>query len=88
MKGNCGRPPVWMAVLAVCPSLANEGEPQCLQDLFDLSRLQNRNVAHCLGNLDRLNPDELGFESGLAILQKQSENLTEVRLELVQGGAL
>ena len=77
-----------MAVLPVCTALPNQREPQALQDPLDFPRFEDGNVAHCSGDLDGLNPDELGLQTGLAILEQERDNLAEIALELVKAGAL
>ena len=41
-----------------------------------------------LGNGNRLDSDELGLESGLAILKEHGDDLLEISLELVEGLSL
>jgi hypothetical protein len=58
MKRNCGRAAIGVAILPVRSPLSNLEEPEALQNACDLSRLQDRNVAH-LRDLDGLRSDEL-----------------------------
>ena len=54
----------------------------------DFPRLENGNVAHGLGNLDRLRSDELALELGGAILEQHGDDLFEVLAELIERRAL
>ena len=77
-----------MSILVMRTTLANLNESETGQDGGDLPRLENGNVAHRLGDLDRLGSDELPLKLGRAIFQQHGDDLFEVLAELVEGGAL
>lgn len=64
-------------------ALPCQREALALQEAFDLPRLQNRNGAHTLGDLNRVRADELRFEAGLPVLQEEFHHLSEVGEQLV-----
>lgn len=69
-------------------ALPCQREALALQEAFDLPRLQNRNGAHPLGDLNRVCADEFRFQAGLSILQEEFHHLPQVGEQLVHRSPL
>ena len=68
-------------------ALADLHEPEALEAGDDLPRLENRDRPHRgsqLGDENRLRPDELRLERGLAVLKEHGDDLTHVGVQLVE----
>ena len=58
------------------------------QQALDVPRLQNRDRAHDLRDLDGVGADELCLEARFPILKQQRDHLAEIVKQLVDGTAL
>ena len=65
-----------MSVLAVRTTLTDLNESEIYGGNF--TRLQDRHIAHGLGDLHRLRPYELPFELWSTVLEEHSDDLPEV----------
>ena len=88
MERNGRHAAIRMSILAVRTTLANLNESETGEDGGDFPRLENGNVAHCLGDLHRLRSDELALDLRRAILQQHGDDLFEVLAKLVERGTL
>lgn len=88
MKRHRGAFAVRVAELFVRTALTHLDEAKGNQNGDDLARLEDGYVSHSSGNRDVLNPDELGFELGLAVFEKHADDFLEVAVELVERFAL
>ena len=84
MKRYCGDAAVSVPKLLMRSSLPYFDEAEGFEDPNDLPRLQSREARHVLGNRDRLDADELGFQAGFAVLEEHRNDLLEIGLELVE----
>ena len=69
-------------------SLSRFSESKLVEDRDDLARLERRNPPHALGDLKGMCTDELCLEVRLPILEEHRDDLTEVGLKFLNGGAL
>ena len=87
MHRHRGDPAVGVPELPVRPALADLNEPNALEAGDDLPRFENGDRPHLgrrLGDEDRLCPDELRLKRGLAVLKEHGDDLTQVRVQLVE----
>jgi len=74
-------PAVRVAKLYVRSALANQGEAAALEERYNLSWLEDRQIAQGSGDGNILDGDEFGFELGLAIFEQHRNHLAQIRLE-------
>ena len=79
---------IGMSILAVRTTLADLNESETREDGDDFPRLENGDVTHRLGDLDRLRSNELAVELGRAILKQHGDDFFKVLVEFVERGAL
>lgn len=78
VKRNGRHPPIRVSVLAVRTTLTDLNESEFCKYGGDFTRLQDRHIAHGLGDLHRLRPYELPFELWSTVLEQHSDDLPEV----------
>ena len=78
VKRNGRHPPIRVAVLAVRTTLTDLNESEFGKYGGDFTRLQDRHIAHGLGDLHRLRPYELPFELWGTVLEQHGDDLLEV----------
>ena len=88
MKRKCRRPAIGVSELLVGSALPRELKAQSLQPGDDLPGPQDWNISHGLADLNRLHPDELGRQLGLAVLEKHRHDFLKVLAQFVQALAL
>jgi len=75
--------PIGMPELLVRTSLPDFLEPHRVEDLDDLPRAQDRDLAHTLRS-DGLDPHEFRLKPWLSVLQEHRDHLTKIAVQLVE----
>ena len=67
-----------VSVLAVRTALADLSESEIGKDRCNFTRLEDGHIAHGLGDLHGLRPDEFAFEFWIAVFKQHGDDLREV----------